>query len=328
MSFLNERRAENLDRLEKLRAKLGLSSRTLSEKACIYATGSFGRLEAGNNSDLDLFILTKTVDVKTEGSVEKKNLLSQLDTIIVKADLITAVRELGMPDFDADGRYLASHSTYDLIQSLGAHDDDYKNTLTGRLLLFLESQPLLGEEIYDQVIGEVIAVYFGDYATHPDDFVPAFLANDILRLWRTFCVNYEFGRKGKKLDGKIKNYKLKHSRMLTCYSALLFLLGKYSIAKTVSVSDAKEMVRLTPTQRLEWILGRGELSSSHTTVENLLGKYSEFLRKTDSPKEELISQFEEKSREWVRGTYEFGDLMAQALSFVGGDSRFHRIIMV
>ena len=53
MSFLNERRAENLDRLEKLRAKLGLSSRTLSENACIYATGSFGRLEAGNNSDLD-----------------------------------------------------------------------------------------------------------------------------------------------------------------------------------------------------------------------------------------------------------------------------------
>lgn len=328
MAYLQERRAQTEDRLNALRGQLEIAKVTLADKACIYATGSFGRLEAGQSSDLDLFIVTKSVEKLQGEDIVQVNQLSQLDTIIVKADLINAVRKLSMPDFDSDGRYLASHSVTELVKSLGAHDDDYKNTLTGRLLLFLESQPLLGADVYDQVIEEVIAAYFGDYSAHSDNFMPAFLANDILRLWRTFCVNYEFGRRGKRIEGKIKNYKLKHSRMLTCYSALLYLLGVYQLEKTVSIARAKEMAKLTPTGRLEWLLQQAQFAGAHEVTGRLLERYSEFLQKTDLPKSELVSQFEEKSIDWTQRSYEFGDLMSEALSKVGGNSPFYRLIVV
>jgi predicted nucleotidyltransferase len=221
LKYIEERREKTRERLNLLQSELGVLENILGDKACVYSTGSFGRLEAGSNSDLDLFIVTKTSKL-TDGEVETTvNQLSQLDTILVKAGLIGAVRKLKIPDFDADGRYLACHSVEDFLSSLGGPDDDYKNTLTGRLLLFLEGRPLVGEKVHSEVIDEVIAAYFEDFADRSEEFVPAYLANDILRLWRTFCVNYEFGRKSKRTASKIKNYKLKHSRMLTCYSALI-----------------------------------------------------------------------------------------------------------
>jgi hypothetical protein len=75
---------------------------------------------------------------------------------------------------------------------------------------------------YKHVIEEVIAAYWRDYDDHKNEFVPAFLANDILRLWRTFCVNYEARTSTdpphQRAKRRLKNYKLKHSRLLTSYS--------------------------------------------------------------------------------------------------------------
>ena len=85
--------------------------------------------------------------------------------------------------------------------------------------------------------------------------MPTFLTNDILRLWRTFCVNYEARTERvpelEKAKGKLKNYKLKHSRLLTCYSAILYLIAIHYQNGSVHPSDAREMTELTPTQRLE-----------------------------------------------------------------------------
>jgi hypothetical protein len=79
----------------------------------------------------------------------------------------------------------------DFTNTLGTEHDDVTNTFTARLLLILESCPLLEVAVYQVVTEEVIAAYWRDYEDHKSDFIPAFLANDILRLWRTFCVNYE-----------------------------------------------------------------------------------------------------------------------------------------
>src|SRR5438552_17572008 len=110
--------------------------------------------------------------------------------------------------------------------------------------------------------------------------MPAFLANDILRMWRTFCVNYEARTQSepprKKAKRKLKNYKLKHSRLLTCYSALLYLLVVFSKHKTAHPTDALEMVKLTPTERLEWIQKETGLSK----IAELLACYERFLEET------------------------------------------------
>ena len=84
--------------------------------------------------------------------------------------------------------------------------------------------------------------------------MPAFLANDVLRMWRTFCVNYEARTKREPeremAKRRIKNYKLKHSRLLTCYSGLLYLLTIFRENNTVSPTDAKSMIVFSPTDDL------------------------------------------------------------------------------
>jgi len=184
------------------------------------------------------------------------------------------------------------------------------------------------------VTEEVIAAYWRDYEDHKSNFIPAFLSNDILRLWRTFCVNYEARTERvpelEKAKGKIKNYKLKHSRLLTCYSALLYLLALYGHQNTVSPSEAMVMIGLTPTQRLEWLVEQSYLSCAKDTIIKLLGQYEQFLGATNADENELVAKFLDRneSREHMKAAYEFGDLMFDALNKIGDGNRFHRLLIV
>src|SRR5713226_3280643 len=268
---LTARRTETQSRLAKLKAHLGASAPRAEGKACIYITGSFGRGEASAHSDLDLFI----VGLGTRNN----RALPRLEEICIKADLIQATRDLHFPEFSGDGEYLEHYTEDELIGTLGQPEDDANNTFTARLLMLLESQAVVGVSVYERVVKNVVAAYWRDYEDHKNEFIPAFLANDILRLWRTFCVNYEARTETdppeKKAKRKIKNYKLKHSRLLTCYSALLYLLAVFARDKTVSPTDAVNMIALTPTGRLEWLATQSHTSEAHSSVISLLGCYEE-----------------------------------------------------
>ena len=260
--------------------------------------------------------------------------LRRLDEICIKADLIEATRELNIPEFSGDGRYLTHYSVHEFTKTLGTPEDDVTNTFTARLLLLLESQPLLESAVYREVTEEVIAAYWRDYEDHKTDFMPAFLANDILRLWRTFCVNYEARTERvpdvEKAKGKLKNYKLKHSRLLTCYSALLYLLAVYGSEHTVSPLDAIALIELTPTGRLEWLLHRPDLAHAHITISKLLDQYERFLETTNTDEEELIGKFMDKNanQSYMSNAFEFGDLVFEVLTSIGDGSRFHRLLVV
>lgn len=333
MGEIADRRSKTDERISELRSRLKAAEALAKGKACVYATGSFGRREASPHSDLDLFIVGKR-DGKPGGDGIEGSLLKRLDEICLKADLIEATRALKIPDFSGDGRYLTHYSVHEFTKTLGTPEDDVTNTFTARLLLLLESCPLLEPGVYRDVTEEVMAAYWRDYEDHKKDFVPAFLGNDILRLWRTFCVNYEARTERvpekEKAKGKLKNYKLKHSRLLTCYSALLYLLAIYGSQKTVSPSDAVAMIKLTPTERLEWLLARPELKHAQDTIKKLLDQYEEFLRTTNSAEDELISKFMDKetSRAKMSAAYKFGDLVFEVLTQIGGGNLLHRLLVV
>jgi hypothetical protein len=289
-------------------------------------TGSFARGEASAHSDLDLFIVGN--------GTREKRALDPLDEILIKADLIAATRKLGIPEFSGGGEYLTHYTVGELVDTLGTREDDARNTFTARLLLLLESTPLLGQRVYNQTIRRVIAAYWRDYEDHRENFIPAFLANDVLRMWRTFCVNYEARTETepprKKAKRKLKNYKLKHSRMLTCYSALLYLLAIFSETSTISPTDTAKMISLTPTQRLEWLLLQTGLSAAHATVAALIQLYEEFLTQTDAKEEDLVTRFldKEASSRYFLSAYRFGDLVFDLLDKIGSKTRFHRLLVV
>jgi len=323
---LERRRKEAAERILGLQRELAKAEALCTDRACVYITGSFARGEASRYSDLDLFIVGR-------GSRDNPA-LSSLDEILVKADLIEATKRLGLPEFSGDGQYLTHHTVSELVGSLGKPDDDVSNTFTARLLLLLESSPLVGRPVYERLTRDVVAAYWKDYEGHKNDFMPAFLANDILRMWRTFCVNYEARTQStppaKMAKRKLKNYKLKHSRLLTCYSALLYMLAVFAKAGTVNPSDVEEMIALSPTQRLEWLLSLPELAAAHGKIQELILRYEEFLGNTDAPERELLERFadREKAREYLASARAFGDLVAKTMETIGADNRFYRLLVV
>jgi hypothetical protein len=330
---LVERRALATEKLETLRARLTDAEKLARRKACVYVTGSFGRNEASAHSDLDLFILGQG-----RGKQKQQNLrdskLSNLDAICLTARLIEESRRMKFPEFSGDGRWIVDYSEDELIKTLGTQNDDVENTFTARLLLLLESRPLLGRPIYDVILKAVLNVYWKDYDDHKSDFMPAFLGNDILRLWRTFCVNYEATTRSMpehaRAKRRVKNYKLKHSRLLTCYSALLYLLALYKINRTVHPVDALQMIRLTPTERLEYLRQMTELRPAHSSLDRLLSQYESFLGTTNQEETALIGEFMNRSRssEYMKEATKFGDLMFDALDQIGRGNPFYRLLVV
>jgi predicted nucleotidyltransferase len=322
--LLDARRRRTAERLEELRANVANGEALVRGRACVYLIGSFARGEASEHSDLDLFIVGR-------GGEER---LNPLDGICLKADLIRATERMGLPPFSGEGEYLQLHTVSELLDTLGTPKDDSSNTLTARLLLLLESRPLFGADVFDDVVEKVIEKYWRDFHRHSKSFIPAFLANDILRLWRTFCVNYEARTKTdsseKNAKRKLKNYKLKHSRLLTCYSALAYLLVIHKRASTVRQDDAKHMVSLSPTERIEWISQQLEGRSVTEKTGEILQIYEHFLGTTAAPEQELVQRFmePEEARPMVDEASQLGRAMYELLATLGNGSDFYRLLVV
>jgi hypothetical protein len=129
---------------------------------------------------------------------------------------------------------------------------------------------------------------------------------------------------------RIKNYKLKHSRLLTCYSALLCLLTVFSRNKTVGPLDAKNMISLSPTGRLEWLIAQPDLKNAHNSLGELLRGYELFLSNTDLPEQELIACFMDKSKrtKYFESARRFGDLTFEVMGLIGQTNDFYRLLIV
>lgn len=337
MGAIDQRRNYTVEKTDEIKRLLGESAGLIGDIACVCVTGSYGRLEASRHSDLDLFIVGKNKKIDDATKSHSRTLeseLSRLNEICVKADLIAAARSIGVHDFDADGRYLVHYSVSQLVGMLGRPEDDAANTFTSRLLMLLEGRPLVGEVVFGTAIDDIIASYWRDYEDHRNDFAPAFLSNDILRLWRTFCVNYEARTANtphdKKLKRRVKNYKLKFSRLLTCYSALLQILRTYNVQGTVSPADMKGICSQTPIERIEQLRSDGRMSSAASDLDLIMKLYNEFLEVTDEPESNLLLKFDDQAKrtEMLSGSYAFADAIFRATTAIGGGSRMHRMLVV
>lgn len=332
---LAERREFTEQRLAEFQKYLEGAESIAGGNACVYATGSFGRREGCEHSDLDLFVLgLSKPDGKREngadGTQAEVRAFSRLDEICLKARLIEASRSTGFPEFSGDGEYLMHYPVHELVKNLGTRDDDSTNTFTARLLLLLESRPLVGHAVYEAVVRRVIERYWRNYKGHEQRFIPAYLVNDVLRLWRTFCVNYEATTEEKpeekRAKRQLKNYKLRHSRLLTCYSGLAYLLGVFEKNGTVHVEDAIAMVQASPTERLEWLAG--QVPDAGAEVSAVLELYGAFLQRTAALEEDLIGRLVRGERLSGLDQPRFGDAMFRLLRKIGDDSLLYRMMVV
>ena len=120
---------------------------------------------------------------------------------------------------------------------------------------------------------DVIEHYLRDRKHINNSFKPLFLLNDILRFWRTLCLNYEVIRHDKDKPWRKKNINLKYSRMLTVYSTILAII----IKKDIDHNNILSICSKTPIERISWSLDTISDESLLNDFKNLLGYYQVFL---------------------------------------------------
>lgn len=308
MGQIFEKRAKlSRTRLSSLVAKSQEKLDARGEPLCIYVTGSYGRLEASDASDLDLFFLLESDD--------PKQLVKRLSWLRLSGELIALVEELKFPDFSGDGEFLEVHNVARMQEQLGSRTEDSENTFTARLLLLLESRPIFETERYSRLLRKAVDFYFEDFSDHKDAFRPTFLLNDILRFWRTLCINYEHHRREDRKDGgtkglscdeirakgELKNLKLGFSRLNTCFSMVVPLAA---MSAPVTAEHVVALANQSPLER--W----SDLVAPQEQMDQLFARYEWFLEFTEDKESSLAALNDHATRAMAKQqSTEFGDLV-------------------
>jgi len=229
----------------------------------VFAAGSFGRKDIGSNSDLDLFVVAEYADKDR----------SRLDDLEVLAEIIEINRDLKYPPISNDGEFLKVYSIEEMKRTLGDRKDDSENLFTARMLMLLESTPICNENLYDKHMSAIAEHYFRDYADHKP-FKPLFLVNDILRYWRTLCLNYEGIRNNTERPWRKRNINLKFSRMLTVFGSVLPIIAN----PVQSAEQFVSITRLTPLERFATGLQNLKNNDLNDGFNQFLNDYETFLQ--------------------------------------------------
>lgn len=157
------------------------------------------------------------------------------------------------------------------LQHIGLDPDDNKN-LTRRMLFLLESVPLTGGEVYAQVRDELLSRYF-DESIKPYR-PPRFLLNDVVRYWRTICVDFA----GKEWEGPekwgLRNAKLRTSRKILFAGGLLPALECSRYDSSPMRGYLERQLAMPPTDRIAQAFLENKAVDEGART---LGAYDEFV---------------------------------------------------
>lgn len=224
----------------------------------VFLAGSIGRKDVGARSDFDPFI----VSIKNFDEVQEAELVGMLDTVN---------SGLGFEPF-SNRRYIKIYRLPELLMHTGSPQDDSENSLTARMLLLLESAYLANGDSYRSVREHILSQYFRD-ERGKESFRPLFLLNDVLRYWRTLCLNYEDLRHEPNRPWWKKNANLKFSRMVTVFATVAAL----TVGEVRGKSDFEPFCELTPLERLARALDSIGDQSLMTNFAQFLDDYEAFL---------------------------------------------------
>ena len=314
---LLDRKIFSEDLLQKVRSAVARHSMCSRQELCVYAAGSLGRLETGQISDLDVFLFA---DRSHRNAGERS--LTRLEEIMALSELIQVNTELRLPPFSGDGEFFKIHEVDDLVEGTGTASDDSENLFTTRLLLLLESKCLVNDALYSTATMQIAQMYFRDGDGRHSNYKPLFLLNDILRYWRTLCLNYERTRHDAGKPWWKKNLNLKFSRKLTVFSTVLAILADHvdGFEKLEAISN------MTPMERLAYAMDKLGETSLLPQFCAFLDNYEEFLAAKSHA--ELEDRSPEHAELYRGKAQHFDDLLHAAFASQRLDRQLVRYLLI
>lgn len=247
--------------------------------ASVVLMGSWGRAEVTTGSDDDFMLL---IDGPRRSDA---------------APSIEAVRSVLDSPPSPGGPFGDPVFADDLVENIGLDDDDNRN-LTRRMLFLLEAVPLTAASVFQDARGRVLSRYLDESVKHYQP--PRFLLNDIVRYWRTMCV--DFAGKEYKGTGKwgIRNAKLRTSRKVLFAGGLLPALDCFQFEAEQMPAFLSDQFAMPPTDRIAAsFLRHGAVDAGSRA----LGAYDEFVCWLDD--ETFRNELQDLSREQAEDSEAF-----------------------
>lgn len=220
----------------------------------IGVNGSVARRECTSGSDVDLFFLINgKVKISDAKSAQKAYRLR------IKSE------GLKMPSHG--GVFENPLRTTDLIKTIGG-DKDTNEFITRRMLFLLEGEWTFNQGLFEQTRTKLIERYVPNELSAQK--LCLFLLNDVIRYWRTICVDFEHKTASADKSRAIRLVKLRFSRML------LYLGGVAAVSQTGGLEvkakrqKLEALFALPTTMRLQEIFG-DEMDAPLARYANFLG---------------------------------------------------------
>lgn len=235
----------------------------------VLVAGSYGRMDAHANSDLDFMVIHNGHMTEEELKIE-----------IIRE----CANKLGIDAPNPEGAFSKPITLTDMLTTIGSKEDDLNSTAQ-RLLILMEGRAIFNPTFFKYIMNALVNRYM-TYVEEEPDKEALVLLNDLIKYFRSICINVEFSFWKDDSKWGIRNIKLGHSRILI-YAGLLFLLLTSSIYRRNKLSFLRDNVFLSP---LEKVYCAYDLNND-TNFERVLGAYDTFLHRMmqDDVKNELKS---------------------------------------
>jgi predicted nucleotidyltransferase len=260
------------------------------DRIVVGVNGSYARREVTSGSDVDLFILFRK-DAVAEASDIQNRLREKLESEGFK-----------MPA--SDGVFERPLAISGLTETIGGMEDS-NDTITRRMLLLLEGEWIYGKAGFEDARHRLLNQYVAQ-AIRPEQ-ITMFLLNDIIRYWRTICVDLEHKVQVGGKPRAIRLIKLRFSRML------LFVAGVLAVGETFGLERSEKL------DRLDTLLSMPAYERVHDIVGDkaaiLLDHYDGFLDALDD--EQVRAQLSQQSPDGEQSEA-FEQLRAKAQLFRDG----------
>lgn len=211
--FSNLRGARELAAKERPRFEEKLRGLDRDADTSIVLFGSWARQELTAHSDDDWLILVDGAERQSVSpSVEEVGSILGIDE-----------RKPGEQEI------FGIHAFCDKIAEKVGLDHDDNTNLTHRVLLILESVPLTGHEVHEVCWNRILDGYLSE--VRRDERPPRFFLNDVVRYWRTICVDFVGKHREAKEKWGTRNAKLRASRKVLFAGGLLPVLQCFQYSR-------------------------------------------------------------------------------------------------